>query len=83
MGKDRTVIVSEDTLFFSGNRLLQVNEELVFRPQHQAKIDARYMEVLKSYWKVHPVLEEQNETDEDALPADFIEDDDFLEDLPF
>ena len=41
------------------------------------------MEGLKSYWKVHPVVEEQNETDEDALPADFIEDDDFLEDLPF
>ena len=54
MGKDRTVFVLEDTLFCSGNRLLRVNEELVFRPQHHTKIDARDMEGLESDWKVHP-----------------------------
>ena len=83
MGKDRTVFVLEDTLFFSGSRLLRVNEELVFRPQHHAKIDARDMEGFESDWKVHPVVEEQSETDEEVPPADFIEDDDDLEDLPF
>lgn len=83
LGKDRTVFVLEDTLFFSGNRLLRVNEELVFRPQHHAKIDARDMEGFESDWKVHPVVEEHSEIDEEVPPADFIEDDDDLEDLPF
>lgn len=83
MGKDRIVFVLEDTLFCSGNRLLRVNEELVFRPQHHTKIDARDIEGLESDWKVHPVVEEQSETDEEVPPADFIEDDDDLEDLPF
>ena len=41
------------------------------------------MEGFESDWKVHPVVEEQSETDEEVPPADFIEDDDDLEDLPF
>jgi hypothetical protein len=81
LSKDRTVFVLDGTLFFWRKRLYRVNEEIVFRPQHHSKIENSDLEAFEVEWKIHPVVEDAIDSD-DELPPDEFEDED-LEDLPF
>ncbi len=82
LSKERIVFVLDSTLFFWRKRLYRVNEEIVFRPQHHSKIESSDLEAYEAEWKIHPVVEEAEDYEEDGPPPDLEEEDD-LEDLPF
>ena len=81
LSNDRFVFVLDGALFHWKGRLYRVNEELVFRPQEYEKIEPQELEALEAEWKIHPLVEDSPELEED-LPA-FEEQDEDLEDLPF
>lgn len=78
---ERFVFVLDGTLFHWKGRLYRVNEELVFRPQEYEKLEPQELEVLEAEWKIHPLVEDAPEFEEE--PPVFEEQDEDLEDLPF
>ena len=78
----RTVIVLDGALFH-WRGLYRVNEELIFRPQQWTeKIQDEDLEAFEAEWKIHPLVEDMPE-EEDELPPSLEEEDEDLDDLPF
>jgi hypothetical protein len=81
LGNERIVFVLDGTLFHWRGRLYRVNEELVFRPQQYTKVEPPDLAALESEWKIHQMMEEVEDGDEEIPAVD--ESDADLDDLPF
>jgi len=81
LDNDRIVFLLDNTLFHWQGRLYRVNEEQVFRPQHVDKLEKQDLEVLEADWKIHPIVEDYSDSEEEVPVIEEEEED--LEDLPF
>jgi hypothetical protein len=81
LSNGRTVFVLDGTLFHWRGRLYRANEELVFRPRFYTKVDDPDLRALESEWKIHPLVEDEVETDTEV--PDLKESEEDLADLPF
>ena len=79
----RIVFVLDGTLFHWRGRLYRVNEELAFRPQEwdDQRVTDEDLEARESEWKIHPIVEEAPE-EEEEIPT-MLEEDEDLDDLPY
>ncbi|MBT7915470.1 hypothetical protein HN588_16350 [Candidatus Bathyarchaeota archaeon] len=81
LNNERTVFVLDGTLFHWNGRLYRVNEEMVFRHQDYSRLENQDLAGLEADWKIHPLVEETDEYEEDITVPDEEEED--LDDLPF
>ena len=81
LSNERIAFVLDGTLFHWRGRLYRVNEELVFRPQLYTKVEPQDLAALETEWKIHQLMEDAEEGEEEVPVLDESEAD--LDDLPF